>query len=390
MSDSHHLFIRLMFAFTKRIPRSAWGDIRRLVVLAWAVVGLTFSKKVSFSGWGEVVESQAQYAASHARRFSRWMHNQQVSVPVWYAPLVQSTLLDWAQGPRAYLALDASVLDGTGLVLIRVGLIYRGRAIPLAWRVLEHASAMVGFEDYRAVLEHVQQSLPEGLRPTLLADRGFAHVELLQWLHTQGWHYRIRLPGDTLLQRPGSAPVPIETLCPPPGVVHCYHHIALFQAACGPCQVALAQPPAPLTDPWYVVSDERTDVTTLDDYALRFDLEENFLDDKSNGFQAEASELTTPAAWERLFLVLAIAALFFTSIGVGVVKHKLRRWVDPHWERGLSYFKIGWLWLRQHCRRGWPFIAGFYLDPAPDPEPARPSRQPLPRQPINWKLELKT
>ena len=33
-----------------------------------------------------------------------------------------------------------------------------------------------------------------------------------------------------------------------------------------------------------VVSDEPTSLTTLDEYGFRFDIEENFLDDKSNGF----------------------------------------------------------------------------------------------------------
>jgi hypothetical protein len=50
-----------------------------------------------------------------------------------------------------YLALDVSVIKGTPFVLIRVSLIYRGRAIPLAWRVLCHASASVSFSDYEPV-----------------------------------------------------------------------------------------------------------------------------------------------------------------------------------------------------------------------------------------------
>jgi len=36
---------------------------------------------------------------------------------------------------------------------------------------------------------------------------------------------------------------------------------------------------------WYVVSDESAELKTLEEYGLRFDIEENFLDDKSNGFQ---------------------------------------------------------------------------------------------------------
>ncbi|NEQ63373.1 MAG: transposase, partial [Moorea sp. SIO4A1] len=35
---------------------------------------------------------------------------------------------------------------------------------------------------------------------------------------------------------------------------------------------------------WYIVSDEPTTLQTFREYGLRFDIEESFLDDKSNGF----------------------------------------------------------------------------------------------------------
>jgi hypothetical protein len=43
-------------------------------------------------------------------------------------------------------------------VLIRVSLMYRGRAIPLAWRAVRRASTKVSFEDYQPVLDQVGPS----------------------------------------------------------------------------------------------------------------------------------------------------------------------------------------------------------------------------------------
>jgi hypothetical protein len=43
--------------------------------------------------------------------------------------------------------------------------------------------------------------------------------------------------------------------------------------------------------PGRLSSDEPTDLSTLDEYAFRFDIEETFLDEKSGGFQLESSEL---------------------------------------------------------------------------------------------------
>lgn len=388
-SDARRMCSTLMCTFRQHLPRSVWGDIRRLVVLAWAVVALCLSKKVSLPGWSEVVESRAQHAASHVRRFARWLDNPHVQVQAFYAPLLRAALADWHPTGRVYLALDVSVLKGTPFVLVRVSLIYRGRAIPLAWRVLVHPSASVGFANYVAVLEQARASLPAGLEVVLLVDRGFVHAELLQWLQRYGWHYRLRLTGDTLVHLTDGRVLPVGRLCPPRGVARFYHRIRVLNVGLGPCHLAVARLMQPNLDPWYVLSDEPTDVKTLDEYGLRFDIEENFLDDKSNGFQVEASRLTTAEALERLFLIVAVATLYFTSVGVGVVRLKLRRWVDTHWDRGISYLKIGWSWRRQQFRKGWPILSAFWLDPAPDPEPAIASRRQAARSRLTWVVAFK-
>jgi len=390
MTDSRQMFRTLMQAFLLHLPRSAWGDIRRLVTLAWAVVGLCLSKSANLSSWGEAVESQATQAASHTRRFQRWMDNAHIRVQALYTPLVRAALADWKPTGRVYVALDVSVIKGSPFVLIRVSLVYRGRAIPLAWRVICHASASVGFVDYAPVLDQAYTCLPPGLAVVLLCDRGFVHEELLKWVGRHHWHYRLRLTGDTLIHLPDRRVVPVGKLVPPQGAAHFYHDIRLLGVALGPCHLALAQLDEPHQDPWLLVSDECTDLTTFEEYGLRFDLEENFLDDKSNGFQVEDSKLDTPAAWERLFLVLAVATLHFTSVGVGVVWRKLRRWVDTHWDRGMSYLKIGWSWLRQQFRRGWPVLPAFWLDPALDPEPAVASRRKAAQPKPQWAVSVKT
>ena len=87
---------------------------------------------------------------------------------------------------------------------------------------------------------------------------------------------------------------------------------------------------------WAVISDEPTEVETLQEYGLRFDIEENFLDDKSNGFQLESSLIRSAKALERLCFVLAMTTLYLVSVGTDVVKRGKRRLVDPHWFRGSS------------------------------------------------------
>ncbi len=95
---------------------------------------------------------------------------------------------------------------------------------------------------------------------------------------------------------------------------------------------------------WAILSNEATSLQTFHEYGLRFDIEENFLDDKSNGFNLERSEIRSSTALSRLCLVLAIATVYLTSIGTQVVNAGKLRFVGPHWYRGnstFSYLRIG-------------------------------------------------
>jgi len=138
--------------------------------------------------------------------------------------------------------------------------------------------------------------------------------------------------------------------------------------------LALAKPRGTKED-WLIVSDQPTDVTTFDDYGLRFDIEENFLDDKSSGFQLESSLIRSADALSRLCFVLAVATLFLVSQGTEVVESGKRRGVDAHWFRGNSYLKIGWKWVRRAFIQGYELITQLRLSPLRDPEPAMASRK---------------
>ena len=373
MTDSLQLYGTLLAALCEHIPRSIFGDVRRLMVLAWAVVGLCLTGTVNFNKWGEGVIGRAQYASSHQRRFQGWLYNPRVKPIKFYFPLLKAALSEWSLDQPLYLALDASDLSN-GYILIRLALVYRGRTIPVTWRVMKHNSTSVSYKDYKVLLNHALLVLPKGRPIILLADRGFVHAKLVKFCRKNHWGYRLRAKSNTVIRLPDRSVASFDKLCPPKGHAHIYQDVHILGENIGPVNIALANPEDD-QDPWYIISDEPTSVTTLDEYALRFDIEEGFLDDKSGGFQVEASKLDDPQAIARLFLVLAVAILHFTSVGIAVVKQETRRWVDTHWDRGMSYLKIGWSWLRQQFRKDWPVLPPFGLDPKPDPEPAMASRR---------------
>jgi hypothetical protein len=118
-----------------------WRDVRHLQILAWMVVGLIHSGCVSLTAWAPFVKGWARYAQSTQRRFARWLQNPRVEVPTLYSPLIQQALTDWGKH-TLYLGLDTTLLWNRYCV-IRISIIYRGRAVPLVWEVVEHGSSSV-------------------------------------------------------------------------------------------------------------------------------------------------------------------------------------------------------------------------------------------------------
>ena len=351
-----------------------WHDIRHLQTLAWMVVGLLQAECVKLTAWVPFVHGRAQYAQSTQRRFRRWLGNRRIEVAPQYGPLIQQALRDWGTH-TLYLALDTS-LWWNQYCLIRLSVVYRGRAVPVVWEVLEHGSRSVRHAAYEALLDAVPPLLPAGVKMVFLADRGFADTELLAHLRRLRWHFRIRLKATFSVRRPGQPACQIEDFSLAPGRALFLLNVAITGEHFGPVSLALARHSSN-GEYWYIVSDEPTSVHTFEEYGYRFDIEENFLDDKSNGFQLESSLVRDADALTRLCFVLAVATLYLVAQGTQVVAQQKRRWVDPHWLRGNSYLRIGWQWVKTALTRGWELFATLHLSGAPDPEPCHASASQL-------------
>ena len=336
------------------------------------MVGLMHSGWINLTAWAPYGVSRARDAQSTVRRFRRWLDNDKIDVVALYGPLIQQALAAWGE-QALYVALDTSMVWNTSC-LIRLAVLYRGRAVPLVWCVLQHGSAQGAFGAYRDLLERAALLLPRSCKVVFLADRGFADTELMAHLQRLGWHWRIRIKRGFWLSRPGRRRCKVERLAVARGQACFWHRVCLTEQRYGPVHLAVARA-WHSQDVWYVLSDEPTASKTFEEYGLRFEIEENFLDDKSNGFQLESSLIRSAPALTRLCLVLALTTPYLVAQGTEVVQQGKRRWVDPHWFRGQSYMKIGWNWVKLALSKGLNLITTMHLSSACAPEPAMASKR---------------
>jgi hypothetical protein len=369
MANTPHLYDTLIYVLRQQVK---WLDQRHLKTLAGVMVGLMQSGWISLTAWAPYVVGRAPYAQSKVRRFRRWLDNDKSEALSLSGPLIQPALMAW--GEQALdVALDTSMWWNT-YCLLRLSGLDRGRAVPLVWAVLQPGSAQVAFEAYQERLEPAALLLPHGGRVIVLAARGFADTDLLAHLQRRGWHWRIRIKGSFWLYRRGRRRGKVERLSVARGHACVWQQVDMTEKRSGPVYLAVAQAWEG-QDVWYVLSDAPTDSETFQEYGLRFDIEENFLDDTSNGLQLEASLIRSAQALTRLCLVLAMTTLYLVSQGSEVVKQGKRRWVAPHWFRGQSYVKIGWHWVKLALTRNVDLITHVHLSSERDPEPAMASKR---------------
>lgn len=168
------------------------------------VIGLVCSECINLTKWTISSRTKAKFAQSHQRRFSRWLHNARIKVHKLDSPLIAQALAEWGQ-PSITLIEDTTQLWNTDC-LIRLSVQYRGRAVPLGWRVVRHGSSSVSFEVYRLMLKRASRLVPKGTSVCYLADRGFADTTLMRYLRDElGGHFRIRVKSNSGIERPGKA-----------------------------------------------------------------------------------------------------------------------------------------------------------------------------------------
>jgi hypothetical protein len=148
-------------------------------------------------------------------------------------------LVPWGE-QALYVALDTSMLWNTSC-LIRLSVIYRGRAVPLVWCVLQHGSAQGAFKVYQDLLERAARLLPRRCKVIFLADRGFADTALMAHLQRLGWHWRIRIKTSLWLYRRGRPRCKVERLAVARGQACFWQQVYITEKRDGPVYLAVAQ-----------------------------------------------------------------------------------------------------------------------------------------------------
>ena len=124
---------------------------------------------------------------SRVKRFSRWLGNANILEEVYFLPYADILLYHLAL-ETLVLVMDGSVV-GRGCNALMIHVLYKGRALPLAWRVRQGPKGHFPEDLHIALVELISELVPEGTPVVLLGDGEFDGTGLQQTVQDAGWSY---------------------------------------------------------------------------------------------------------------------------------------------------------------------------------------------------------
>jgi hypothetical protein len=118
-------------------------------------------------------------------------HRRQLAVETGWAPWLHWVLDGWS-GTQLAVALDATTL-GPRLVVLAIGVVSRGCAVPIGWKVLPAGIQHSWKPEWLALLKAMHGQVPPTWTVIVLADRGWYAQWWFEGIQDLGWHPLLRV-----------------------------------------------------------------------------------------------------------------------------------------------------------------------------------------------------
>lgn len=250
----------------------------------------------------------------YAKEDKRGKQRCEIDVRHSFVPLLRWVLSWWSpQEKRLALAMDATSL-GHSLVVLAISVVYRGCAIPIAWRVLPAAEKGSWKEPWLELFAPFQDEIPEDWVVIVLADRGLYAKWLWEAIQQCKWHPFLRINRRFFFRpKDGSQFATLQLSFQQPGQkwagtgtcfkVHSIQATLLVQWEDG------------FEEPWLILTDLAPDYALPCWYGLRAWIECGFKHMKSAGWQWQYTRMVDAQRATRFWLTLAVATLWVLSVG---------------------------------------------------------------------------
>jgi len=313
---------------------------RRVLSLSYAVLGVVHAASLGVHLIGKALAwARGTHSKHGVKQVDRLLSNQGIDVWTLFAQWVPYVL---AQRDEARVVLDWTDFDEDGHTTLVASLVARhGRTTPLVWHTVEKA-ALEGnrnnTEDF--VLNRLREVVPESVRVTVLADRGFGDQKFYALLEHLGFDYVVRfrqciqVMAETGEQRSAG-----EWVAESGRAVRLVGaRVTQDEARVG---AVVCVKKKGMKEAWCLATSlkEATAAFVVELYAKRFRTEETFRDMKDLRFGMGLSwvRIRSTERRDRLLLISALAGALLTLLGAAGESLGMERYLKANTEKARTY-----------------------------------------------------
>ncbi len=359
MSDNLRQYRAIQKALTQGYPVEPRGRLaRHLVTLAALISGIVASKSTQLPQVAANVPDGTKIE-SRVKRFSRWVGNDHLLEEVYFLPYADCLLRHLAL-QTLVLVMDGSVV-GRGCIALMIHVVYKGRALPLAWRVRQGPKGHFPEDLHIALVELVSGLIPAGTPVVLLGDGEFDGTRLQQVVQDAGWSYVCRTGCHMTASWDGET-FRLDTLgsCIKPGTLVELSEVLFTREEYGPIMLLCCWAKG-YQEPLYLVTNMTSAEEACRMYAKRFRIETFFSDQKSRGFHLHKSHLSDPQRLSRLLIAACLAYIWIVYLGSICMKEGWRSIIHRSDRCDLSLFQLGLRLLSNFLNEDLPIPVAFHV-----------------------------
>ena len=300
--------------------------------------------------------ANAALADKHAiKQVDRLLSNEKLNIsniaPCWISHVIGNR-------PEIMVTMDWTDFDGDKQATLSINLVTsHGRATPLIWKTVDKNNLKNNRNRYEdELLSKLRECIPESVKVTTLADRGFCDIKLLEFLFNElKFDYIIRIRSNILVEDSDEETKAAVEWVGKSGKTKMIRD-AKITAEKYEVPVLACKHGKMMKEPWCIVSSrsELSGSWIVKWYEKRWGCEPQFRDIKDLHFGMGLSEthIKNTDRRDRLLLIHAIATLVLTLLGAAGEKIGLDKYLKSNTsaKRQLSLFKQGCIYFRRLFR----------------------------------------
>ena len=313
MNNNRHYYRHIQKSLLQLYPQKQLNghQVRHLNTLAAMISGIVRGKSCQLEKIARKVPDKTQ-VESRVKRFSRVLKHETITPELFFLPFILPLLAGLASSGLITLAMDGSE-TGRHCLTLMVSVIYRKRAIPIAWIVKKGGKGHLAEDVHLELLDKVSQILPKGCQVVFLGDGEFDGIDLQAALAKLGWKYVVRTAKNTIVFDDQDE-FSLKDVGLTRGELLEIPDVELTRSRYGLVTVLIWWDQA-YDKPIYLVTNMACSEEACAYYRRRFRIETFFSDQKSRGFNLHKSHQADTTRLKRLLIPACLAYIWMIFLG---------------------------------------------------------------------------